>query len=61
VFTALAGEPAWKGVYWWKVFSDGQPAGPGSRDHNILGRAAEKAVVSAYARIAGGEAYGKAR
>ncbi|MBC8646840.1 MAG: hypothetical protein H7X85_06730 [Thermoanaerobaculia bacterium] len=52
VFAALEREPGWKGVYWWKVFSDGQPAAPGSRDHNILGRAAERVVASAYARIA---------
>ncbi|MFN2387406.1 MAG: hypothetical protein ABR576_14165 [Thermoanaerobaculia bacterium] len=61
VFAALEKEPAWKGVYWWKVFSDGEPAAPGSRDHNLLGRDAERAVATAYARIARARAGEKAR
>ncbi|MEP6993467.1 MAG: hypothetical protein ABI968_03020 [Acidobacteriota bacterium] len=44
VYRALAKEDWWKGVYWWKVFSDGRPAAPGERGFNFLGTPTEKAI-----------------
>lgn len=41
---ALAKEAWWRGVYWWKAFSDGKPAEPGERGYNFVGTAAEKAI-----------------
>ncbi len=44
LYRALGAEPWWKGVYWWKVFSDGKPAAPGDRGFNVLGTPSEKAI-----------------
>jgi hypothetical protein len=52
VFRALEGTGWWKGVYWWKVFSGGEEAGPGERGFNLIGTPAEKAIAAAYARAA---------
>ena len=52
VFRALGKESWWKGVYWWKVFSDGKPARPGDRGFNFLGTPAEKAIADGYRRMA---------
>lgn len=47
---ALGRESWWKGVYWWKVFSDGGPARPGERGFNLLGTPAEKAIADVFAK-----------
>lgn len=52
VFRALSGESWWKGVFWWKAFSDGRPARPGERGFNFLGTPAEKAIAAGFARLA---------
>ena len=52
VFHALEKESWWKGVYWWKVFSDGRTARPGERGYNLLGTPAEKTIADAFARLA---------
>jgi Glycoside Hydrolase Family 113 len=51
VFRALDGQSWWKGVYWWKTFSDGKSARPGDRGFNLLGTPAEKAIADAYRRM----------
>jgi hypothetical protein len=48
VYRALAKESWWKGVYWWKVFSDGKAASPGDRGFNFLGTPAEKAILDGF-------------
>jgi hypothetical protein len=53
VSRVLAKETWWKGVYWWEVFSDGQPASPGERGFNFLGTPAEKAIEQAFRQRAG--------
>lgn len=53
VFTALRGEDWWRGVYWWKAFSDGRDAAPGDRGFNFLGRPAGEAIAEGFRRIAG--------
>ena len=55
LYRALAKEPWWKGVYWWKVFSDGRPAAAGERGFNFLGTPAEKAIVDGFGRPLGVE------
>ncbi|HTO86038.1 MAG TPA: hypothetical protein VMR54_00725 [Thermoanaerobaculia bacterium] len=52
VFRALEPEPWWKGVYWWKAFSDGRDARPGEPGFNLLGTPAEKAVAAGFAEAA---------
>ena len=52
VFTALENEKWWKGVYWWKAFSDGRDAGPGDRSFNFLGRPAGEAIAAGFRRLA---------
>ncbi|HWZ85309.1 MAG TPA: hypothetical protein VN032_03860, partial [Thermoanaerobaculia bacterium] len=51
VFRALGRESWWKGVYWWKVSSDGKSASPGERGSNLLGTPAEKAMSDGYRRM----------
>ena len=53
VSRALAKESWWKGVYWWKAFSDGRPASPGDRGFNILGTPAEKAIEQGFRQRVG--------
>lgn len=53
VFAALEGEPWWRGVYWWKAFSDGRDAGPRDRSFNFLGRPAGEAIAAGFRRLAG--------
>ncbi len=53
VFRALAGQPWWRGVYWWKAFSDGRGARPGERGFNVLGSPSERAIAAGFARMAG--------
>jgi hypothetical protein len=53
VYRALARESWWKGVYWWKVYSDGKPAPAGDRGFNILGTPAEKAIREGFAKPLG--------
>jgi hypothetical protein len=48
VYRALSRESWWKGVYWWKVFSDGKPAPAGERGFNFLGTPAEKAISQGF-------------
>ncbi|MGH9366896.1 MAG: glycoside hydrolase family 113 [Thermoanaerobaculia bacterium] len=52
VFRALEGEAWWKGVYWWKAFSDGRGARPGESGFNLLGTPSEKAIAAGFARAA---------
>jgi len=52
VFRALEKESWWKGVYWWKVFSDGRPAREGERGFNLLGTPEERTIADAFARLA---------
>lgn len=51
VFRALSGAPWWKGVYWWKAFSDGKPARAGERGFDVLGTPAEKAIADGFRNI----------
>ena len=52
VYRALGKESWWKGVYWWKAFSDGKAAAAGERSFNVLGTPAEKAIADGYRRMA---------
>lgn len=52
VFRALEGEGWWKGVYWWKAFSDGRPGDPRARDFNFLGLPAGDAIAAGFRRLA---------
>ena len=51
VFDALSGEKWWKGVYWWKAFSDGRDAGPADASFNFLGRPAGEAIAEGFRRL----------
>jgi hypothetical protein len=51
VFAALEGETWWRGVYWWKAFSDGRDAGPNDRSFNFLGRPAGGAIAAGFRRL----------
>jgi hypothetical protein len=55
VFRALEKETWWKGVYWWKAFSDGRPARPGEKGYNVIGTPAEKVIADGFKGIAGRE------
>jgi hypothetical protein len=55
VFTALSGESWWRGVYWWKAFSDGSDAGSGDASFNFLGRPAGDAIAAGFRRLAAAE------
>jgi hypothetical protein len=48
VYRALGKETWWKGVYWWKVFSDGRPPRPGERGFNFLGTPMEAAIRNGF-------------
>lgn len=52
VFRALGGKDWWKGVYWWKTFSNGQGARTGDRGYNLLGTPSEKVITEGFARLA---------
>jgi hypothetical protein len=52
VFHALGGKSWWKGVYWWKAFSNGAGARPGERGYNLLGTPAEKVIAEGFSRLA---------
>jgi len=52
VFRTLGGQSWWKGVYWWKVFSSGDPARPDERDFNVIGTPSERAIAEGFERIA---------
>jgi hypothetical protein len=52
VFAALSGEKWWKGVYWWKAFSDGRDAGMSEGSFNFLGRPAGDAIAAGFRRLA---------
>jgi hypothetical protein len=53
VFAALGRVRWWKGVYWWKVFSDGRDAGASDRSFNFLGRPAGEAIAVGFRQLAG--------
>jgi Glycoside Hydrolase Family 113 len=55
VFAGLTGQTWWKGVYWWKAFSDGRDAGASDRSFNFLGRPAGEAIASGFRRMAATE------
>lgn len=48
VFAGLGRENWWRGVYWWKAFSDGRNADPSDRGFNFLGRPAGDAVAAGF-------------
>src|SRR5262249_46699218 len=52
VFRALERETWWRGVYWWKAFSDGRGARPDDRGFNLLGTPSERAIAEGFARLA---------
>ena len=52
VFRALGGKTWWKGVYWWKAFSNGQGARPEDRSYNVLGTPSERAITEGFLRLA---------
>ena len=56
VFRALEGKRWWKGVYWWKAFSDGQGARLDDRGYNLFGTPSEKAIREGFLRLARGAA-----
>jgi len=55
VFAALSGESWWRGVFWWKAFSDGSDAGSGDASFNFLGRPAGEAIAAGFRRLAAAE------
>lgn len=55
VFTALGRQNWWRGVYWWKVFSDGHDADRSDRGFNFLGRPAGDAIAAGFWRLAAAE------
>ncbi len=61
VFAALSGEKWWKGVYWWKAFSDGREAGPADGSFNFLGRPAGEAIAAGFRRLAAATTASRAR
>jgi len=54
VFAAFNGEKWWRGVYWWKSFSDGRDADASDRSFNFLGRPAGDAIAAGFRSLAGG-------
>ncbi len=48
VHRALGAEPWWRGVYWWRVFSDGRAALAGDRGFNLLGTPSGKAMAEGF-------------
>jgi hypothetical protein len=54
LYRALGGETWWKGVYWWKVFSDGKPAPPDERGFHFLGTPSEKAILDGFRAMSQG-------
>jgi hypothetical protein len=55
VFAGLGREKWWRGVYWWKAFSDGRDAGASDRGFNFLGRPAGDAIAAAFRSLAAAE------
>jgi hypothetical protein len=55
VFAAFNREKWWRGVYWWKAFSDGRDAGAFDRSFNFLGRPAGDAIAAGFRKLAGGD------
>ena len=53
VFEAIGGASWCRGLFWWKVFSDGREAKGSERGFNILGRPIETVIRDAYRRLAG--------
>jgi hypothetical protein len=56
VFAALGRETWWKGVYWWKAFSDRRNAAGGDRGFNFLGRPAGDAIAEGFRLFTAGAA-----
>ena len=48
VYRALGKEPFWRGVYWSKAFSDGDPARPGVKGFNFVGTPVERAIADGF-------------
>jgi hypothetical protein len=59
VFTALGREKWWRGVYWWKAFSDGRAADASDRSFNFVGRPAGEAIVAGFRKLVGDEGNGR--
>jgi hypothetical protein len=54
VFAALEGARWCRGLFWWKAFSDGHEAGPGTKSFNVVGRPIEKTIREGYRRMSDG-------
>jgi hypothetical protein len=52
VFAGLGRETWWRGVYWWKAFSDGRDADAADRGFNFLGRPAGEAIAAGFRALA---------
>ena len=48
VYRALNKEPWWRGVYWSKAFSDGDPAVTGVKGFNFIGTPVERAIAEGW-------------
>jgi len=55
VFAGLTRERWWRGVYWWKAFSDGRDALRSDTSFNFLGRPAGDAIAAGFRTLAGSE------
>ena len=60
LYRALRAETWWKGVYWWKAFSDGRAAAADERGFNIVGTASEKAILEGFRTLPAGAGTGGA-
>jgi hypothetical protein len=52
VFAALENARWCRGLFWWKAFSDGHEADPGTKTFNVVGRPIEKAIREGFHRMA---------
>lgn len=50
LLSALETSQGVRGLFWWKVFSDGEPAGPGDGSFRVTGRPAERELFAFFTR-----------
>ena len=50
LLSALEASQGVRGLFWWKVFSDGEPAGPADGSFRVTGRPAERELFTFFAR-----------
>ena len=48
---AAAGSPGLAGLFWWKAFSNGRPAGADEKSFNLVGRPVEAVLKEAFSRF----------